>query len=157
MKRIAVGLLVAGLLIQFIGFFWVGAQFVGSQNQTSVPSEMVWYSGILRRIDGSHRWGFVHDVTSDGGGHTLVGFASVKCESGILYVRAPFSAVAGAVVQADETFAKREIVAGPSIGNDVMRIYMYRRGVKVSCSSSLTWGRTANLWVSMYVRQEVAS
>lgn len=125
---------------------------VGAATQTSQASEMVWYSGILRRIDRDHRWGFVHDVTADGGGHTLVGFASVKCERGVLHVRAPFSAVAGAVVQVDETFAARELMAGPSIGNDDMRIYIYRRGVRVSCSDSRTWGRTANLWVSMYVR-----
>lgn len=122
--------------------------------QTAEPSEMVWYSGIVRRENKSTPWHFVADPTSGETGHTLVGFASVTCDwtTGALHVRAPFTAVAGAVTQPDETFVRRGIDAGPSIANDDMRIYFsYGDGAFLSCSNPATWGSAANVWVSMHV------
>jgi hypothetical protein len=148
-------LLIAVLLAQAAAWgLIVHSIQASSRYQTAEPEQLLIYGGIVRRENKATPWHFVAEKTPDGSGHVLVGFTTVTCDwrTGILHVKGKFRAVATAWTQADETFTRRRIAPGPSIGNDDVRVYFHDKdGRRVSCSNPGTWGATANVWVGAAV------
>lgn len=154
--RLAIALLVLGLLVQIIGAVWYFTS--AASRVVSVPPEtLTTYAGIIRRPS-TGAWQF---VAESAGSHVVSGFTRIYCDtnSGILHVLFPMGVeggvknVASAWVQHDETMGRRGVIAGPSIGKGDMRILFTRitsaGPQRLSCNSSYLRGDSANFWIGL--------
>jgi hypothetical protein len=148
MKRIAVALIGAAILLNIAGYLYASAATVLTP-ASDVQDRIVTRGGVIR-IGPSI---YLHDNST----HASVGIRKLTTENCNLVIWTDVAdetveQVISANAEEDETMSRLQVQAGISGGGKKATVYLYRNGTRM-CANDSRFGSVSNLWITLtYLR-----